>query len=177
MDGGDHGRARWACADHDIGRHQLDRLDPALAPGWLAVRMAVYGATGSFPLRQRGRGTSSAAGLHGRAYGRDHRVRHAVRRPKRYSVGLDYASGQMNFSAVPPAGEGSRVPSMLAASVALLRSQVPSADTSGWSKLTINGPAGMPVIGGSLTKLVDPVAAPGVAASDGLMYPHMAAHP
>ncbi len=155
---------------------------------------------------------------------------------KRYSVGLDYASGQMNFSAVPPAGEGKqyfyddnsnslytagkvcsgtdawtfsrtgfaymlwpenpalpslcgvvgvfpvskptgRVPSMLAASVALSRSQVPSADTSGWSKLVINGPAGMPVIGGSLTKLVNPGAAPGMAASYGLMYPHMATRP
>lgn len=68
--------------------------------------------------------------------------------------------------------------SLLASSVAKQRTpSPPSNGTAGWSGLTISGPAGVPLIGDAFMKLVNPNAAPGVAANYGLLFPHVVIRP
>ncbi|GKT26529.1 surface layer protein NpdA [Acidovorax sp. SUPP3334] len=71
--------------------------------------------------------------------------------------------------------------SMLAASIALLPTpsgvSPPSTQPTGWSGLKIDGPAGLPVIGASFMKLVNPGAAPGLIGNYGLLYPHIVKRP
>ncbi len=68
-------------------------------------------------------------------------------------------------------------PSMLSASVALWPRELPNfLETTGWARV-VPGADVAPVIGHAFIKLVNPSVAPGMAASYGLLYPHIVTRP